>query len=165
MYGYEQPPPPKSGPSALTIILAVLGVLVLLAIGVCVALFFYIKREATRLVGEAIDGGGLVMASPAAVTSELAGAKKAYVGSWKSAHGSTLDIDASGYMDYEKDEDGDGNKESIKAPIAAFHGDDMEVKLVVTLTVHVTGAPHKVGDTWEMTADRVTLTREVRPGE
>lgn len=159
MQPYETPPA-KPGMSALSIALIVLGALLVLTLGTCAAGVFWVGREAKKFEAEIRDGGAVVvLASPPAVVAELAGAKKDYVGAWSSARGSTLRIDADGSMKFDKDEDGDGIKEKITAPIAAFRGDDLEVKMVVTLFVRVTQAPHKVGDHWEMTADGVALER------
>lgn len=149
-----------SGYRALAIVLIVVGVLGLVAMGTCAAGAFWVKRKADDVASRFADGG-LVMVSPPAVKAELAGPKKEYVGSWKSARGSTLDIDADGNMKLVKDEDGDGGShEAITAPIASFRGDDIELKLLVTITIPVTVPPHKTGPRWEMTAKGVDFTRE-----
>ena len=152
-----------SGYRALAIVLIVVGVLGVLALGTCAVGAFWVKRKADAVVASIADGG-LVMVSPPAVKAELAGAKKDYVGAWASARGSTLDIDADGNMKLVKDEDGDGgSREAITAPIASFRGDDIEVKLVVTLTIPVTVPPHRVGSPskhWEMTAKGVVFERK-----
>jgi hypothetical protein len=146
--------------SPLTIILIVVGLVLVGALGTCAAGVFWVKREATKLETEIAEGGAvIVMVSPPSVKEALAGPKKDYVGHWHSKSGSTLDIYPDGAMRFEKDEDGDGVKEKTEAPIAAFNGDDFEVKALVVITTHVTEPPHQVGGKWQMTADGVHLTR------
>ena len=93
--------------SGLMIALIVVGALAVLGLGTCVAGFFLVKAEVKK-VAATLGDGGLVLVSPPAVTADLAGSKKEYVGSWRSKHGSTLDIEPNGTMRFEKDEDGDG---------------------------------------------------------
>ena len=157
-YGaYPQAPPPKKGLGALGIVLIVLGVLFVLGLGTCVGGYFWVKTKVSDLV----EGGSLDLAAPAAVTSALAGPKKDYVGSWRSKKGSVLDVDAAGHLHYEKAEG--GSSEKLDAPIGAFVGDDIELHLIVKVTVHVTKPPHKKGTVWEMTADGIDFERAEGP--
>jgi hypothetical protein len=157
--GYPpQPPPPKKGMSALAIVLIVLGVLALLGIGTCAAGVLWVRSNANRIMAGLVDGGGLVLVSPSAVTAELAGSKKEYVGTWRSAQGSTLDIDPSGTVTFVKDEG--GVKKNLTAPIAEFHGDDIVIKIGLPMTLRVTRPPHDVAGHWEMTADGLNLERK-----
>lgn len=160
MNPYPPAPPPGRGGASLgngvVILIAVVAVFVL---GTCVTGYLLLRRGVDELKA-AVGDGGITLASPAEVTAALAGPKKAYVGHWTSAKGSTLDIRRDGAMKFEKDEDGDGVKEKIDAPIAAFAGADFQVKLVVTLTMHVSTPPHRVGDEWRMTVDDVALSRD-----
>jgi hypothetical protein len=140
--------------SALTITLIVMGVILVLGLGTCVAGAFFLKQQAENLV----DGGGLVLASPPEVKAELAGAKKDYVGSWRSTKGSSLDIDAEGNIKMILAEG--SAHESVTAAIAAFKGNDIEIHAIVTLAIPVTSTPHAVGDHVEMTAKGVTFQRK-----
>jgi hypothetical protein len=150
-------PPQKKGMSVLAIVLIVLGTLLLLGVGTCVAGAFWLKGKAEGALGELADGGGIVLASPPAVKAELAGPRKAYVGSWHGSGGDLI-IDADGNLKFDKHK-ASGMKESLNAPIAAFVGNDIEIRVLVRMVVKVT-PPHKVGDHWEMTADGVTLERK-----
>lgn len=150
-------PPQKKGLSGLAIALIIIGVLAVLGLGTCVAGVFYVKAKAEKFA-DSIDGGGLVLVSPPEVKTELAGAKKEYVGSWTSKKDSTLDIDAEGNLRLVRDEG--GAKETLTAPIAAFQGNDIQIKAFVTLTIPVTSPPHRVGDHWSMTAKGVTFERK-----
>lgn len=136
-----------------------IAIVVLIGSALGVALLFWLKGKVEKVAGDAADGG-LVLVSPPEVVAELAGAKKGYVGSWKSAAGkdSTLDIDAQGNVRFVKDEGG-GFKEKTEAPIAAFVGNDMQFRAVITFTIPVTEPPREVGDHWEMTAKGVKLRR------
>jgi hypothetical protein len=161
MQPYAPPgPPPKKGIGTLGIVLIVIGIVAVVGIGACVGIAFWVKGKAEGIAAEVADGGALIAVSPPDVKAALAGPKKAYVGHWKSKKGSTLAIDADGNMDFEKDEDGDGQKEKIDAPIAAFVGNDMQVKIFVTLTVKVSDPPSNSSGTWKMRADGIELVRE-----
>jgi hypothetical protein len=148
---------PGSAYRIVAVVLIVVGVLALLGIGTCALGAFIVKRKVDKVASEIADGG-IVLAAPPAVKAELAGPKKDYVGSWRSAAGSSLDIDPDGNMKYVKDEG--GAKESITAPIAAFRGDDIEVKFGITLTVRVTEPPRLIGTTWQMKANGVAFERK-----
>jgi hypothetical protein len=156
--GYPPTPPPKKGMSAVAIVLIVLGVLALLGIGTCAAGIFWVRRNADSIMAGLVDGGGLVLKSPPAVTAELAGAKKEYVGAWRDAKGSTLDIDAAGDMALMNEEN--GTKKKLAAPIAEFRGDDIVIKVGLPILIRVTRPPHAVAGHWEMTADGLTLERK-----
>jgi hypothetical protein len=155
---YAQPPVPKKGLSTGMIILIVVGVVFLLILGTCAAGVIWAERKASDFAKDMAEGG-VVLVSPPAVTSELAGAKKEYVGAWKSKKGSTMHIASSGNFLRELDEDGDGVKEKTEAPIAAFVGDDMQVKLIVTLLFRVSEPPHQVSGVWHMKVDGIDYER------
>jgi len=158
-YGAPPQPPPKKGMSTLAIVLMVLGGIFLLGLGTCVAGAFWLKNKTEGVMSELADGGGgIILVSPPAVKAELAGPKKAYVGAWHGSGGNSLVIDAEGNLKLEKHKGG-GN-ESWNAPIAAFSGSDMEIKVLVKVVIKVEKAPHKVGDHWEMTADGVAFERK-----
>jgi hypothetical protein len=159
MQTYDEAPP-KRGMSTAAIALIVVGVLVLLMVGTCGAGAYFLKRKATAALQELADGGAFVVASPEAVRTALSGARKDYVGSWRSAKGSTLDIAEDGAMRLQKNGDGDGMRQTITAPIAEFRGDDLVVRMLFTMTVRVSSPPHKVGDHWEMTADGMLLEKK-----
>ena len=152
------PPEPKKGMSTLTIVLIVIGVLLVLVGGTCAAGVILLQREAKK-ISDDLGDGGLLLVAPPEVKADLAGARKDYVGHWKSKKGSSIIIDAEGEMKLDKDEDGDGMKESLQAPIVRFSGNDIVQKPLITITTHVTEAPHKNGDHWEMTADGIHFTR------
>ena len=156
---YAQPPMPKKGMSTWMIVLIIVGTLFLLVLGTCAAGVIWAERKASDFAKDMADGG-IVLVSPPAVTAELAGAKKEYVGSWESAKGSTMSIAANGNFIRELDEDGDRHKERTEAPIAAFVGDDMQVKLIVTLVFHVNAPPHQVSGVWHMKVDGVDYERK-----
>ena len=147
-------PPKKQGMSPIAIVLIILGSLFLLGVGTCAAGAFWLKGKAEALV----DGGGLVLVSPPEVKSALAGPKKAYVGDW---HGedSHLAIDADGNVKFEKHGAG-GSNQTYTAPVAAFVGNDIELKIMINVIIKVTRPPHQVGDHWEMTADGIAFTRK-----
>jgi hypothetical protein len=149
--------PPKKGMGALGIVLIILGVLFVLGIGTCVGGYFWVKGKVSDLV----DSGALDLVSPPAVTAALAGPKKDYIGSWTSKRGSALNIDSAGHMHYLKAEG--GSNEKLDVSIGAFVGDDIEVHVLVKVTVHVTKPPHKKGSMWEMTADGIDFERPDTP--
>jgi hypothetical protein len=141
-------------------VLIIFGVLALVGMATCGAGLYWVKRKVAKVAAEMADGGArLVLVSPVAVTDALTGAKKDYVGVWTSERGSTLTIDAMGNMSFEKDEDGDGVKEKLNMPIAAFVGNDIQCQAFVTLTVHVSQPPSQVSGQWHMTADGIPLER------
>jgi hypothetical protein len=145
--------------SGLTIAAIVVGVVGVLAVGTCTAGYFFVKREAEKVVAEIKDGGRVVVVSPEAVKVDLEGPKKSYVGRWRSSKGLALDIDGDGHLLYERDEDGDGHLEKIEGPIAAFKGDDIELMMIVKFTIHVASPPRESGGKWHMTADGQKLER------
>lgn len=149
--------PQKKGLSGLAIALIIIGVVAVLGLGTCVAGMFYVKAKAEKFA-DSLDGGGLILVSPPEVKAELAGPKKDYVGSWRGGKNSSLDIDAEGNLKLVRDEG--GAKETFTAPIAAFQGNDMQVKAFVTLTIPVTSPPRRVGDHWTMTAKGVVFERK-----
>ena len=157
--GYPQAPapPPKRGIGTLGIVFIVLGVVLVLGVGTCVGGILWVKGKVSDLV----DGGSLDLEAPLAVTSALAGPKKDFVGSWTSKKGSVLDIDSSGRLRLQKAEGGGSTK--LEAPIGAFVGDDIELHLIVKVTIRVTRPPHKKGSTWEMTADGIDFERADTP--
>ena len=156
--GMPQGPQPKKGMSTLTIVLIVLGVVLALGVGTCAVGVFMVKREAQKL-GDELKDGGLILVAPAEVTTALAGPKKDYVGHWRSHAGSTLAIDAAGNVRLEKDEDGDGVKEKYEGPIASFQGNDIIMKPIITITLHVSEPPHASGPGMEMTLDGIHFAK------
>jgi hypothetical protein len=156
----QQQQAPKKGMGALGVVLIIFGILGAMGLATCAAGYFWVKGKVAKVAAELGDGGGaLVLVSPAAVKEALAGPKKDYVGTWASKQGSTLTIEETGNMDFEKDEDGDGVKEKLNAPIARFSGNDIQCQAIITLTIHVTEAPHMVSGHWQMNADGIELTR------
>jgi hypothetical protein len=117
----------------------------------------WVQRTAKTLA-EDVKDGGLVLVSPPEVRAELAGAKKDYVGSWTSSAGSSLKLDADGSLDFQKHEHG-GGTETLKVPVARFEGNDIVAKPFVTVRLHVTEAPHRVGEHYEMTVEGIHFTR------
>jgi hypothetical protein len=144
----------KKGLSTVAIVLIVLGVLLVLGLGTCVGGVYWAKSKVEK---ELADGGGVTLVAPPDVKEALAGPKKDYVGSWKSKRGSTLDIAETGEMRLNVDEG--GGKETLTAPIARFKGDDMEVHMIVTVTIAVAKPPHQEGGTWRMRAKGIDFER------
>lgn len=144
--------------SVLAIVLIVFGVLALLGIGTCAAGILWVRSNANSIMAGLVDGGGFVLTSPPAVTAELAGSKKDYVGSWQNAQGTTLEIQANGNVSFAKNEN--GVKKNMNAPIAEFHGDDIVIKVGIPIVIRVTKPPHAVSGRWEMTADGLLLERK-----
>lgn len=153
-----QTPPQKKGLSGLAIALIIIGILLVLGMGTCAVGVYFVKKEANKLTEGMADGGGLMLESPAEVKAAIAGDKKDYVGSWKSARGSTLDIDADGNFKLVYDEG--GVKETLTAPIAAFRGNDIQIRVFVTITVAVSSPPQRVGDHFTMTAKGTKFERK-----
>ena len=154
-----QTPPQKKGLSGLAIALIIIGILLVLGMGTCAVGVYFVKKEATKLTeGMADGGGGLMLESPAEVKAELAAGKKDYVGSWKSARGSTLDIDENGNFKLVYDEG--GVKETLTAPIGAFRGNDIQIRIMITITVAVSSPPQRVGDHFTMTAKGTKFERK-----
>jgi len=148
---------PKKGMSTLTIVLIIGGVLLVLGIGTCGAAAVWLGHKAKE-VKENIADGGLVLVAPAEVVADLAGPKKDYVGSWTSASGkSTLDIQSDGSLKLVQDER--GTKETLTAPIAAFVGNDIEIRLGLTFKLNVTEPPHRQNDRWEVVVRGITFRR------
>ena len=155
----QQPPPQKKGMSALTIVLIVLGVLFVLGLGTCGVAGYWASKKLED-VKQSIGDGGMVMVAPPDVAAALAGEKKEYVGAWRSKSGkSTLLITPAGQLSYSKAET--TTKENISgAAIAAFQGNDIVVKMIVTLTIKVTQPPHASGAKTEMVADGITFVKD-----
>jgi hypothetical protein len=144
---------------ALGVILAILGVMALLGLGTCVGVYALVKRGTAAVVASMGDAGSPIsIVSPAAVTAELSGAKRAYVGAWRSAAGSVLDILPNGQVTYDKREPGQAN-EKITVAIAAFHGADIELRVLAAIVLNVSVPPRRVGGGWEMVVDGATYTR------
>lgn len=149
--------PKKKGMSTLTVVLIVAGILLVLALGTCTAGAIWVGHKAKE-VKENIADGGLVLASPPEVTAELEGPKKDYVGAWTSASGrSQLDIKADGSLALVQNEH--GATEKLTAPIAAFAGNDIELRVGLTFKIDVSVPPHRVGDRFEMTARGIAFHR------
>jgi hypothetical protein len=154
----EQVPPPRKKPvSALTIVVAVVGVVALVCVGAVGAGFFWVKSKAEDLIG---DGGlRFVAQPPPEVRAALEGDRRGYVGSWHSERGSAIDIDPSGSLTFLKSE-GTGASTRYTLPIAAFKGDDIVCAAGLTVVIKVTEPPHEVGDGWEMVADGIRFRRQ-----
>ena len=153
----EQAPLPKKKPmSALAIVLIIIGVCALVCAGLVGAAVFWVKDKAEQLVG---DGGiEFVTASPDQVRAELAGAKKAYVGSWHAENGSALEVDEGGFLHYNKISE--GSTSTWAMPIAGFGGDDIICKAFLTVVVRITVPPKQVDGRWVMVADGMTFRRD-----
>jgi hypothetical protein len=166
----QDPGARPKGPSTLAVVLAVIGGVLVLGVGTCVAAGVYLGDQAKKAIaavaegGLVLDDGGLVIRShgtgtPEEVKTALAGPKRGYVGSWKGDHGSTLTIRDAGDIDFVK-HDAAGGTSKMNGQISAFVGDGIEVWVLVTMTLKVTEPPHKVGGQWEMTVDGVHLQRQ-----
>ena len=84
--------------------------------------------------------------------------KKDYVGAWTSASGkSKIKIQSDGSLELVQDEG--GTKETLTAPLAAFVGNDVELRMGVVFKIDVSVTPHQVGDRWEMTARGIKFHR------
>lgn len=151
------PPQPKKPMSTAMVLLIVFGVVLVLGLGTCAAGVLWFRSE-VKEVEKNLGEGGLVLASPPEVTTALAGPKKDYVGSWHSKRGSTLDITSSGELHMKLDEVG-GTKEEFNAPIAAFIGDDMDLKVGLELRIKVSSTPHQADGKWHMTAKSIDWER------
>lgn len=149
----------KKGLSGIAIFFIVCGVLTVLALGTCGVSALIIKNKWDGLKDD--DAGPLVLVSPPEVKAELAGPKKDYVGAWKSAHGNTVVISADGAFAWSYDEG--GTKSSMNAAIAAFKGNDIELRAFIRMTYPVTNPPHREGDRWSMTMKDVTFERPHTP--
>ncbi len=156
----QQGPPPPKRTSALTIFLIILGVVLVLGGGTCAGLIM-LARHGMKTVSDSIADGGLVLVSPPAVTAALGKDKKSYVGTWTSSNGSKIAIVDDGSIEVVRKKG--SSSESVTDVIAEFRGDDIVVKAVFELVVHVTKPPHQVGDHWEMTADDVEFQRSSAP--
>ncbi len=154
----QVPPPRKKSVSALTIVLAVIGVMALLCVGAVGAGVFWVKGKAEKLVAQSADGGfAFVTESPPEVRAELAGPRRDYVGSWRSDEGSSIDIEENGALSYSKV--GGQRTTRYSLPIAAFNGDDIVCKAMLTLVIKVTEPPQEVNGRWQMVADGMTFHR------
>lgn len=148
-------PAPKKGPSIIVVILALIGGFAVLGLGTCALGAFWVKNKAETLLE---GGAGLVMESPPEVKAELAGPKKEYVGYWVSERASRMVIAPDGQFAFVKQEG--GMNESFRAPIAAFRGNDIEIKPFIAVVIAVTEPPHEVAGKWRMTARGITFYRE-----
>jgi hypothetical protein len=148
-------------------ILVLVGAVLLAALGSCVTGLFWLKAKA---------GGGTVVElvervmpitffAPSAVKAALAGPRKDYVGWWTAGEDVQLFIASDGNLKWERRQDDPTGRvpsytvETIEAPIAAFAGDDIVVKLVFKKVLRVSRPPHEVGEHWEMTVEGVSLKR------
>jgi hypothetical protein len=104
--------------------------------------------------------GGSKSSSSGAGTEEPATAisttKKDYVGDW-TAPGITLSISPTGTVAYEKKTGSTSKK--VNGPIKTFHGDNIDVFALITVTLEVQRAPHEDGGVWKMTVENDELTR------
>jgi hypothetical protein len=145
--------------STLNIVLIVIGSFVVLGLGTCALCVSVAGHEAKKFAAAMQDGGALVLESPPEVKAALAGAKSAYVGSWTSTTGSALVIEPSGHMRVDRRGAGVRGATNVELPIAAFQGDDIIAKAIVTITLHVSVPPHAVDGHQEMTVDGTPFTR------
>ena len=154
----QQPPPQKKGMSPLAIVLIVVCVFAGLGLVTCGVAGYWASKKLED-VKESIGDGGMIMIAPPEVSAALAGDKKNYIGAWQSKSGkSSLLITPAGQLSYSKAET--TTKENISgAAIAAFEGNDIVVKMIVTLRIKVTTPPHETGGKWEMVADGITFVR------
>jgi len=151
--------------------------MLLLGVGTCVGAGLFLGHEAKKLVAQMGDGGltvddgglvlfglqsrrdgGLVLFSPPAVKNALAGPRRDYVGAWRSAGGSALNIRGDGHIVL-SDQEQAHSTQRLEGEIAAFDGDDIEISLIVTLKVKVTKPPRNVAGHWEMTANAIPFER------
>jgi hypothetical protein len=158
-YGASPGQPPKKGTSTLTIVLIILGGIVVLGLGTCAVCVGVVRHETKELAAAIRDGGGLVTESPPEVKAALLGPKSAYVGTWTGTTGGSLAIESSGRISIDKHGQGSNRTTLSGLPIAAFQGDDIVLREIVVITLHVTHAPHPVGGHQEMIVDGVTYTR------
>jgi hypothetical protein len=152
----HQPPPAGTAPSSnntLKVVLIVLGALFVLGAGTCVGTCMYAKSKVTELAAS-IGEAGVTLASPPEVRAALAGPKSDYLGTWSNGKGGVFEIAADGAFKFEKE----GGK--TVAPIAAFDGNNIVIKVLVTITFKIAVAPHRVGDHFELVMDGATFTRK-----
>lgn len=156
----EQVAPPRKKPlSALSIVLIVLGAMALLCAGAIGAGAFWVKGRAEQFLREAGDGGfAMIAQAPDEVRAALAGEKRDYVGVWSSDRGSRLEIREDGALSIRKAERA-GSSTQFSLPIAAFSGDDIVCRAMVTLNIKVSQPPSRVGGRWEMVAEGITFHR------
>lgn len=154
----QQRPPQKQGMPTWQVVLIIVGGLLFMGLSTCGVLAYRGYSEYREVATELAEGGGPLKSSPPEVVAELAGAKKDYVGSWKSPSGkSTLEIRPDGgviFVAHEKAE-----QERIEGPIGAFHGKDMDVVALLHFTLKVKTLPHTVGDDLEMVVNDITFVR------
>jgi hypothetical protein len=153
---HPQPPQATKSNQTLKTVFIVLGVLFLLGMTTCIGTCMYAKGKVSEFAAS-IGDGGLTLSSPEAVRDALAGPKKDYVGQWVNPKGTKFEIDADGSFKFEKSE---GSTSTTNAPIAAFSGNDIVIKVFVTVTFKVSTPPHRVGDHMEMVMDGLIFTRK-----
>lgn len=140
-----------------TILLIVGGVLLLLGLGTCAAGAIWVGHRAKEFK-ENIADGGLVLVAPPEVVTELSDPKKDYVGAWTSeSEKSTLEIHSDGSFKLVQDER--GTKETLSAPIAAFIGNDLEIRFGLSFKIAVAEPPHRANNRWEMTLRGIPFHR------
>jgi len=151
---------PKKGMSGLTIALIVIGVTLVLAFDTCIGGGWYLGKQVKKGM-QSIADGGLVLVAPPEVVAALEGEKKDYVGDWREKDGGEnfININANGSISAQLKTSGGGTQKFTNLAIAAFQGDNIEVRLVYPMIIKVTKRPHQVGDRWEMTADGITFER------
>jgi len=106
----------------------------------------------------ACKGGGKSTSSsgPEEPATAISTTKKDYVGEW-SAPGVKLNISPSGSVEYEK-KSGASSK-TVNGSIKSFHGDNIDVFALITVTLEVQKAPHLDGTTWKMTVEGDEVTK------
>ena len=156
---------PPNGPMSrrssdtLGVVLAILGVIALLGMSTCVGVYVLVRRGAAAVAASIGDAGPPIsIVSPPAVAAELAGAKRAYVGDWRSVAGSFLEIQPNGQLTYDTREPG-RPRERLTLAIAAFRGADIEARAIAVFTLRVSVPPRRSGGGWEMVVDGATFTR------
>ena len=97
------------------------------------------------------------------VSVELCGPRKEWVGQWMEDASPPRYIDIGPHGGYRFIDSRPHHRPLIEGDIVAFVGNDMNVRTSdhwgMELVILVTDPPHKVGNSWIMTADSVTYQR------
>lgn len=101
-------------------------------------------------------GGKSASTGPEEPGTAISTTKKDYVGDW-TAPGITLSISPTGDVAYEKKSGATSKK--INGSIKTFHGDDMDIFALITVTLAVQKPPHEDSGVWKMTVENDELTK------